>query len=221
MLVGDLHDLEREMAKLNTDMFETTGLSYSRFPIEDAWAARPMPDRDTAQEVVFPSQTASIFSRIEDRRKLLGRLMERSPSWEGCLTETLGDESPWKELADKSIPFINPIMLEALYDDDVDGDDVQLTPSYRELHPWFWNDLDEDLVAQWHHDLTGLPLWGGSWQQYRISAGKLDPDTVPAFRDIRKRIYKARIKRATLFGEELFSMHQQLTLFQGEECPER
>jgi hypothetical protein len=236
LLVGGLHDLEREMAKLNTSMFERTGLSYSYAPIEDELAAVPLLDRDTLQEVKFPSETASIFSRIEDRRTLLKRLMSRSRKWEESLGNVLGgvsflechgegramfgaDENgrvmlgtpadPWQELEERAIPFIDPILIEALFGDEVDGEEILQTPTYRDLSPWFYNDTNEFKVAQWHHDLTGVPLWAGSWMQYRISAGDLKEDDVTEVRTVKDMVASARERRAKLFGIDMTYVPRQ------------
>jgi hypothetical protein len=227
-------------------MFEETGFSYPWAPIEDQLSEAPIQCRDAMQEGKFPSETASIFSRIEDRRKLLARLMTRSTSWERDLGNMLGGVSflefgggdprlaaafggkpgervqigsaanPWNELETKAIPFIDPIMIDALYDDDVDGDDVRMTPTYRDLRPWLWNDVDEIKVAQWHHDLTGMPLWGGSWMQYQISAGELEEDDVSDICVVKRRLQVVREKRVKLFGIEMLYPPHQLSLFRGE-----
>lgn len=252
MLSGDLLDLEREMAKLTTGVFEKTGLSYPWGQIEEGMDSS-LPNRRVLHERAFPSETASVFSRIEDRRKIVGKLMSRSPSWEEQMSHILGgvsflqvggqdlpealrgtqddriaqafgaDENgrvmlgtpsnPWRELEGKPIPFIDPIFLESLFDEMVDDEDIHMTPTYRDLKPWLFNDVDEKKVAQWHHDVTGLPLWAGSWMQYQIASKAITEDSVPEIKEVKSRVLVARAARAKLFGVELSFAPRQLNLW--------
>lgn len=234
------------MAQLNTKMFEMSGLSYPWAPVEDSMASvAPLPERDRLQETVWPSATSSILSRIEDRRRLLARLMSRSPSWERDLGNILGgvsfleiasgdkdlaramgaDENgcvmlgrpanPWRELEQRKMPFLEPICLDAMFSDKVEEGDVRMTPTYRDMHPWLFDDTDELLVAQWHHDLTGAQLWAGSWLQYQIAAGQLKEDDVTEFRDVKKKVKEVRSRRTKLFGVDLKILPRQLSLWRS------
>lgn len=228
MLSGDLVELEREMAKLTTGMFEKTGWSYPWGDVEDEIVGNEHPTRRPPQETHFPRETASIWSRIEDRRRLLGQLMSRSSSWErdlsyqlggvsflrvsgGPLASAMGADSkgvvmlgspanPWTELDRAAFPFREPIFSDALYGADVGENDVSVSRDYRDFRPWLFNDLDETKVAQWHHDLTGLPPWPKSFTSYRIACGDIEEGSVPLFRQVKLNAQRARESRSSILG---------------------
>lgn len=220
-------------------MFDRTGWSYPWGDLEDQMVGNSRPTHRPPQEAHFPRETASIWRRIEDRRKLIGQLMSRSSTWERDLSHQLGGVSflevqgspemaaamgadkdgrvmlgrpadPWRELEGKAFPFVEPIFLDALFDPDVNPEDVHPTRDYQDFRPWLFNDLDESKVAQWHHDLTGMPLWPRSWTSYQIAAGEYSEDEVPVYGEVKRRVQQARETRCRVLGVTLVFGPSQL-----------
>lgn len=192
MLEVDLHDLEREAAQKNDNVFSPLGVSYIRERFDDQFEGI-----EGDVDLVRPADTSTATRLIGERNKLLCRLMARSPDWERWLADMAGGvmrftsvdpntgeplpddqqgplggmvvgqpADPWRVLNEHRFPYPDPMVLDALYADDADPREIHISRPYRDICPWLWDDRDEMKVVQWTVDRLGWSPWPGSWDEY-------------------------------------------------------
>lgn len=256
MLEVDLHDLEREAAQNNDIVFAPLGVSYLReqfdqefgsiepdvplvIPSATSTVARLVKERnellcrlmsrssewvrslgDIAGGVIVMKERE--FTSEESRQMFVDGRVDEIPFTERRIG-TPAD--PWALLREQPFPFPDPMFREAVYDDDAEA--VQISPPYRDLCPWLWNDWDEMKVVQWTVDRLGWPPWPRSFLEYEYHSKKHrrraeadmngeddvltmtmdallppdinDPDLPPEFREIYIRAATARSQRQKEF----------------------
>jgi len=262
-LAGDLSDLEGELAKRNTTLFQKTGLSWVRPDIEGVWSSwgklgamadqgsveesdvtkvwlesRALPRHRARIDLRFPSEVSSIDRLVEDRRLILGRMAVRDRDVEyelqrwpqetpgqfqgpGINWDRVEDFNPWTYMDEVKFPFPDPFFFETLFGPDIDWDsDVDRTPQYEAVFPWFYNDVDEFMVAQLDSDLRDTIPWDMSANAWMMRSKKREPHPNSLCADILNRVKTARARRARFAGQirdKGFS-GPQLALFGGDDA---
>lgn len=134
---------------------------------------------DMAGNVQYVTEIDGDFMMGEGREAFLaGDIFEAARKAGKAVETQIGQQgNPWAWLDEDPCAFPDPMFYDAMFSPDVEDDDVFTTPDYRHLRPWFLDDVDEEMVAQWVFDHTGLTPWRGSMQAYRL-ASKLSSGTV-------------------------------------------
>ena len=185
----------------------------------------------------FPDETHKIDRLINERRLLLGRMAVYDKGVEqelqlwpqqtpglfqgpGIDWDDIPNFNPWTYLDTVKFPFPDPFFFDSLFGPDVDWDaDVTRTPQYEAVFPWFFNDVEEDMVAQLDADLRDTIPWDGSAQAWMIRTDRRKIHPKSAFGKVLRRVQSARHRRE-LFAKEVRDKEfvgDQLPLFGGNQ----
>jgi len=261
MLEVDLFDLERELAQNNHAVFERLGLSVAVEPQDevDVELAKVVSGSETSRVARLIPERASLIGKLMGRSRswekcladIVGGVSElrsfdmttdeaKAAFKDGTWKENLEPVSvtrcgepgnPWQELSNRQFPFPAALMFDALFEK---GAEPNISPPYRDLSTWLWNDVDEMGTVQWTVDRLGWSPWPGSWMEHQYNAAKYakrrpsedpldflsevcapqldDPDLPGPFRDVYARVMDVRGTRQMEFELLVQRVPRQMSL---------
>ena len=171
--------------RIDTRMHDRIGLLRKLMQKSKAWENALA---DLVGDVQYMTQIDPDFMQGEEGQSAFvkGDLFEAARAAGACIETQMGQQgNPWEALAEDPMAFPNPMFFDAMFSPSVEEGDIFTTPEYRHLRPWFLDDVDEEMVAQWVFDHTGRTPWSRSSTAYmlhrQINEGTLTKDEWPEY----------------------------------------